>query len=307
MIRNEGSPLLPMIGMMTSALTNIILDYIFIGLLDMGVQGAALATIIGQFSGFCILMSFYIRKKSIVKVTFKDFIPDPRITGRIIVIGFSTFLGTMGTSFSMTFLNRGLNIYGGLAAITAMGEINSLYTFFIMPVMGIQQGIQPIMGYNHGAKQKGRVLETLKLGIIGTVIFSTIVFLFLYIFPEVAISLFLSEGSATIPVAVEGLRYFILMLPVLSINMLAIAYFQSSARGKTSMFLGLLRQFIFLIPLVLILPRLLGLTGVWIATPIADGLAVVVSLIVLFIDVRRNKREDSSLENTSFNLATETA
>jgi len=297
MVRNEGNPLLSMVAMLSSAIINIVLDYIFIVLMDMGVEGAALATIIGQFSGFCLLLSFYLRKKSVISVTWKDFLIQPKVFGKIIVIGFSTFIGTIGTSLSMTFLNRGLRIYGGVAAITAMGAINSLYTFFIMPMMGIQQGVQPIMGYNYGAKEFDRVSKTLRYSIIGTVLFSSIVFLFLYLFPNTAVSLFLTEGSETIDIAVKGLRYYILMLPLLGINLLSIAYFQSTAKGRVSIILGLLRQFLFLIPLVLILPLHFGLKGVWIATPIADALAIIVSLVVLAVSARRDlKKTEVSVE-----------
>ncbi|MDC7244349.1 MAG: MATE family efflux transporter [Sphaerochaetaceae bacterium] len=297
MVRNEGNPLLSMIAMLSSAVINIALDFVFIGLMDMGVEGAALATIIGQFSGFCLLASFYLRKKSVISVTWKDFLIQPKIFGKIVLIGFPTFIGTIGTSLSMTFLNRGLSIYGGVAAITAMGAINSLYTFFIMPMMGIQQGVQPIMGYNYGAEEFGRVSKTLRYSIFGTILFSSVVFLLLYIFPNTAVSLFLSEGSATVDVAVEGLRYYILMLPLLGVNLLSIAYFQSTAKGRIAIILGLLRQFIFLIPLVLILPLHFDLTGVWIATPIADALAIAVSLAVLAVSARRNlKRTEVSAE-----------
>ncbi|MBI9107888.1 MAG: MATE family efflux transporter [Spirochaetales bacterium] len=292
-VRTEGQPLLPMAAMMISAVTNIILDYFFIVRAGMGVEGAALATIIGQFSGFAILLSFYIRGKSQLRPEFRDFIPQLSIVVKIFSIGFATFIGTLGTSVAMTFLNRGLSEYGGTPAITAMGAINSLYTFFIMPIIGIQQGLQPIIGYNYGAKRHKRVYQTLKSGIGVAVVFSVVVFVVLQTFPELFISMFIDSASSTAGIAATGLRYFILMLPVLSINIIGVAFFQATARGKTSMVLSMLRQFIFLVPFVLILPGFIGLTGVWIATPIADALAVLITLAVLIIDSRKSREPDA--------------
>ena len=286
-IRTEGQPMLAMFAMLASALTNIFLDYIFIALLDMGVAGAAYATILGQFAGLSILLSYYLRGKSTLHLTLKHITPDFKIIGQIITIGFATFISTIGTSVAMAFLNRGLSEYGGTAAITSMGAINSLYTFFIMPIMGITQGMQPIMGYNHGAGEKKRVHQTLLYGLIIGVVFSTLVFGLLELFPATFIAMFLEPGSDTITVAVNGLRIFMMMLPLLSVNLMGIAYFQSTAQGRVSMILGTLRQFVFLVPLVLILPTIFGLNGVWFATPIADALAIMVTVIILIRDQKK--------------------
>jgi putative MATE family efflux protein len=290
-VRTEGKPLLSMVAMVTSAVTNIVLDYVFIVAFGMGVEGAAYATIIGQFAGLIILGRFYFTGKSQLKVTRHDLKLDFKIIANIISIGFATFVSTIGTSIAMTFINRSLSIYGGTAAITSMGAINSLYTFFIMPIMGITQGMQPIIGYNFGAKNNDRVMQTLKYGIIIGMTFSTIVFSMLELFPNQFLSMFLSKDSSTINVAVIGLRIFIAMLPLLSINLMGVAYFQSIAQGRTSMFLGMLRQFIVLIPLILVLPNYLGLTGVWIATPIADGVAIIITVLVLLWN--RSKKSDN--------------
>lgn len=281
-VRAEGKPVLSMAAMISSAVTNIILDYIFIALLDMGVAGAAYATITGQFVGLSILLSYYLRKQSGLHIKLKDFIPDGKVVSQIISIGFATFVSTLGTSVAMTFLNRALGAYGGTAAITSMGAINSLYTFFIMPIMGISQGMQPIIGYNHGAKKRDRVTQVLKYGIGVAIGFSSVVFVLLQFFPETFISMFLEKGSETIDIAVNGLRIFIIMLPLLSINLIGVTYFQATAKGRTSMFLGMLRQFVFLLPLLFILPTWYGLNGVWMATPIADGLAIIVASVFLF-------------------------
>ncbi len=290
-VRAENQPLLSMSAMLSSAITNIILDYIFIAILGWGVKGAAIATISGQFAGLLILISFYLRGKSVLKLKLSYFIPKWSVYSKIIAIGFSSFISTIGMSVAMSFLNKGLVKHGGTAAITSMGAINSLYTMFIMPIMGIQQGMQPIIGYNHGAKRTDRVLKTLKLGIAIGVIFSTFVFILLQVFPVTFISLFLDPESTTISVAVTGLRIYIIMLPLLSINFFGIAFYQSTARSTHALFLGLLRQFILLIPIVLIMQNLFGLIGVWASAPLADGLSIIITTISLSISYNKAKIE----------------
>jgi len=285
-VRTEGKPLLSMTAMIGSALTNIVLDYIFIAILGMGVAGAAYATIIGQFVGLFMLVSYYLRGQSQLKLTIKDFIPDSKVISQIISIGFATFISTLGTSIAMSFINRSLGVYGGMAAITSMGAINSLYTFFIMPIMGITQGMQPIIGYNHGAKLRERVILTLQYGMGIGIGFSVFIFALLQLFPTTFVGLFLDPTSETMSIAINGLKIFIAMLPLLSINLMGVAYFQATAQGKISMWLGMLRQFIFLIPIVLVLPKYMGLNGVWLATPIADAFAILVTGIVLYRDIK---------------------
>ena len=294
-VRTEGNPMLPMKSMIISALVNIVLDYIFIARFEWGVEGAALATVIGQSAGLVMLLGFYIRKQSHLKLRLKDFVPDPQVVGPIATIGFATFIGTVGNSVSMTFMNRALSQYGGTAAITSMGAINSLFTICIMPMIGIQQGLQPIMGYNYGAGNNKRVYKTLGMGTGVAIAFSTVVFLVLQLFPETCISLFIDSSSPTIPTAVTGLRYFVLLLPFICVNLIGTAFFQSTNRGKTALWLSMLRQFFFLIPLLLILPRFFALTGVWAAAPLADGLSILITLIVVLADFKRHgKKEDIS-------------
>lgn len=152
-------------------------------------------------------------------------------------MGFASFISALGTSIAMAFINRGLGNYGGTAAITFMGAINSLYTFFLMPIMGVTQGIQPIIGYNYGAKETKRVYLSLRYGLGISVIFSTVVFLLLELFPAIFIGMFLDPGSETNTIAVNGLRIFVLALPFLAINLMGVAYFQSTAKGKISIVL----------------------------------------------------------------------
>ena len=280
-VRAEGKPKLAMVALILAAVTNIVLDYIFIAQLDWGVQGAAFATVIGQASGLALLLTFYIRRKSVLHLSSRDFIPKAKINTKILSIGFATFITLMGMSLSLLFLNRSLVFYGGTSAVTAMGAIYSIYTLVIMPLFGLQQALQPIIGYNYGARQADRVYRAFKLALIASVVFSTIFFILLEAFPVAFMSMFLDSASETMSTAVEGLRLYVLMLPLLPINIIGISFFQSITRAKMSIFLGVLRQIVFLIPLVIIIPQYFGLTGVWLATPVADALAILISVIAL--------------------------
>ena len=290
-VRTEGHPKLSMVSMILSALTNIVLDYIFIVRLNWGVRGAALATIIGMFVGLGILLSYFLKGNSSLKLTKKEFKLDIVVVKKIFSIGFAAFMGTIGTSVSMTLLNRGLSTYGGTAAIASMGAINSLFTLFIMPIFGIQDGMQPIIGYNFGAGKISRSYETLKTGIIVGIVFSTFVFLLMQIFSKTFIGLFLNRGSDTFDVAVQGLRLTILMLPLLCINFMGITFFQSTDNGKVSAVLGMLRHFLILVPILLILPPIMGLKGVWLSSPGADLISILITIFALLINYRKVKKQ----------------
>lgn len=288
-VRTEGHPLLAMTAMISSALLNILLDYIFIGIMDLGVVGAAYGTILSQFFGLGILLSFYIRKKSQLRLCGKDLIPQLKVGLQIMTIGFASFISTVGVSIALALLNKYLNMHGGTAAVTSMGAINSLYTLFIMPLIGVTQGMQPIIGYNHGAKKRARVTKTVLYGMTTGIIFSTIVFALLELFPHTFIGMFLEDESKSIDIAINGLRIYILMLPVLALNLMGITYFQATAKGQMAMTLGILRQFVFLIPILMILPRLYQLNGVWMSVPIADGLAIIVTVFLLVRDCKKQQ------------------
>lgn len=299
-VRIEGYPMLSMIPMLVGAVSNIILDYVFIGILGWGVKGAATATVIGQVLGFIVLIMFYLRGKSNLDINRKIFKPDVKEIKDIISVGLTSFLSTIGGSVAAVFLNRALLNYGGDGAITAMGAIGSLTMLFFMPMIGVQQGMQPIIGYNYGCGQKKRVNKTLRLSVLSSSVFAIIVFILLQLFPTSFMSMFISEDSPTMGLAITGLRHCIFLLPVLSISFMGTAYFQSIAKSRQAVTLGALRQFILLLPAVLILPKIFGLKGVWLATPVADAITVVVTAIFLIKDIKSNNIDET--EDSSFQI-----
>jgi putative MATE family efflux protein len=289
-VRSEGKPFLSMISQVLSAVTNIVLDYIFIGPLGMGVEGAALATILGQLVGFFILAHYYfISKKSLLKLKWANLKLRWAYARQIMVIGASSFVINLGTGISASFTNGALATYGGDAAITSYGAINSLFTLVLMPVIGLLQGIGPIMGYNHGSGQPSRVWKTLWTGVGLGCIFTFTLFILMEVFPEAFASLFLDPASPTMAVCANGLRLQMLALPVLSFSVLSTAYFQSTAQGKKSFFISLIRQLLVIVG-VLILPQFLQLTGVWLSGPFSELLSLVIASFMLVAD-RRAHRE----------------
>ncbi len=289
-VRAEGFPRLSMVALIISAVTNIVLDYIFIGLFGWGVAGGAFATGIGQTVGVCIYLHHFITKKGILRFDVKNIVPHLGVTRDIMVIGTPSFLTNLGVSVASLVLNSSLIKYGGVESMTAMAAINSLFTIIIMPINGIQGGVSPIIGFNHGAKKRSRVKETLVKALAVAMSFSTIAFIIIQGAPARLLGMFIDPSSSTMDGAILGLRLFMLSLPVLSISILSIGYFQATQKPKIAIFLGLLRQFLLLIPLLFILPTQFGLIGVWISIPISDFIAVLISGTLIVFDLRSSNK-----------------
>ena len=284
--RSEGNPRLAMNSQLVSALTNIVLDYLFIGPLGMGVSGAAIATIIGQFTGFAMLgYHFFLSKKSILTLYIKNLKLKLSIVKSICITGMSSFVINLGTSVSASFTNIALSAYGGDAAIVSMGAINSLVTLVIMPLFGLLQGVGPIMGYNYGMGKHDRVKKALYSSILLGTSFALIMFAILELFPEATASLFLDPTSPTMLVCASGLRLQALFLPLFPANILVAAYFQSTHRGARALALSLSRQALIILA-VMVIPLLWALTGVWIAGPIAEMLGVILAFCFLAFEKR---------------------
>lgn len=285
--RAEGRIKLTTFAMITSAIINIIFDYIFIGIVGIGVKGAAYATIFAQFIGFLILVSLYVRKKSVLTLKKEYFVMDFKIIPEINKIGFSSFMVNAGSSIGAMIMNKSLYIYGGNEAITSVSVATSVQTFIYMPIFGLRQGMNPIMGYNYGAKKYVRVYQTLFLGMKVAGIFSLISFLTIELYPQFFVSFFLKDGSSVIPLAVKTLRMMVIMLPFFFINVMGLTLFQSTRRGRLANILSLLKQ-ITIVPLILYLPVLFGLNGVILATPICDFISIVATIILLYKEYKRD-------------------
>lgn len=290
-VRAEGLPKLSMVAMIASAMTNIVFDYIFIGLMDMGVAGGAIATGIGQTVGVVILARHFLSNRTSLKFKKEYVFPRFDTVKQVLVIGFPAFLSTLGVSVAMLAMNLSLNKYGGVEAVTSMSAINSLFTLIIMPINGIQGGIQPIIGFNYGANLPSRVKETLIKSLQLACGFSLIAFIIIESVPHLLLAMFIDPSSSTIVGATVGLRIFMLSLPLLPVSVLSIGYFQATRKSKIAIFLGLLRQFILLVIFVNLLPLQFGLNGVWAAVPVSDYLAIIISAVIIYLDFKNAKVE----------------
>ena len=195
----------------------------------------------------------------------------------------------LASSLVNVILNRSLFIYGGDLAIGAMGIINSITTIIFMPIFGINQGSQPVIGFNYGAKLYDRVKNALKLAIIAATVISTLGALCAYIFPYVLVGLFNKNDVNLTNITVNGIKIFMAMFPILGFQIVSSNFFQAIARAKISIFLSLSRQVIVLIPMLLMLPRIFGLNGVWLAAPVSDGISSVLTAIFLFLEIKKLK------------------
>lgn len=259
-IRGEGNPRIAMITMLIGALLNIILDYIFIFVFNMGIKGAALATIISQAVSATWVISHFISGRSMLKLKKENIKLRKSIVKNIFSIGFAPFSMQLAASMVTAILNNSLNAYGGDIAVSSMGVIHSITMLILMPVFGINQGAQPIIGYNYGAKKYKRVKEALKKAVIAATSVVTLGFIITQTIPHKLFGLFLEKGTEMdiiMDVGIKGLRLYLAMLPIIGLQIVSSNYFQATGKPKHAAFLGLSRQVLVLIPALLILPKFL--------------------------------------------------
>ncbi len=284
-IRAEGNPKIAMYTMLLSAIINIILDPILIFGFDMGIAGAALATIFSQLVTATWVMRHFTSGKSKLKLKIVNFKLELPIVKSIILIGMSPFFMQVAASLVTIISNNALKANGGDIAIGAMTVINALAIIFLMPIFGINQGSQPIIGFNYGAREYGRVKQALKLAILAATAVSVLGFIMTQFFTVTLIKFFNSDPEL-LSVATKGMRIYLSMMPFIGFQIISSSYFQAVGKAPKAMFLSLLRQVIVLIPMLIILPIFFGLTGVWFAGPIADLSASILTAIFLLIEIR---------------------
>ncbi len=284
-VRAEGNAKVAMITMIISAGLNIILDPIFIFGLNMGIRGAALATVLAQSFAAIYLLFYFIRGKSSLKVRKAYFRPDIKVIREIFLIGASTFARMAAGTLMSVILNHSLSHYGDDTSLAVFVAINKLLTFTLMPLLGIVQGMQPIVGYNYGAKEYPRVHETLKLAIIGTTGIATLAWVILMTIPGYMIGLF-NDDPELIAQGVRAIRMNIFVLPVIGYQIVGAGMFQSIGKARPAIILSLTRQVLILIPMALILPLFLGIDGIWLAFPISDFLSTLITHYLMRTQMR---------------------
>lgn len=295
-IRAEGNPKTAMATMLIGALTNIVLDYIFIYIFKWGVQGAAFATVLSYFVSSVWVVSYFFSSRSKLKLKFSNMKLEKERFVKVVKMGFPTFVIQITSSIQQLILNRSLSRHGGDEALAIIGVIMNIVTFLVMPAMGIGQGAQPILGYNKGAKQHKRVKETLIYSLISATIIIFIGFLVAKIWPYQIFSLF-SETEETIESGVYAMNIFFKFIPLVGVQMIASNYFQAIGKSNQATILGLSRQVFLFIPIILILPYFWGLDGAWWSAPISDIAAFILTGVWLFIEVRRYDEKEQEIED----------
>lgn len=288
-IRSEGNPKIAMNTMLIGAILNTVFNPLFIFVFKFGIRGSALATIVSQSVCSIWVLFYFLKGNSVLKIRVRYFKIKAHIVKQIFSIGMSPFLMQITASVVTVFLNISLSTYGGDNAIAAMGIINSVSMLILMPIFGINQGAQPIIGYNFGANNHKRVNETLKLAIFAASLLAIFGFILIEIFPKEIISIFNKGDSDLLKVGSRGLRIYLIMLPLIGFQVVCSNYFQAVGKAKVSIFLSLSRQVIILLPLIILLPRFFKLDGVWIAGPTSDFLASLLTGSILFLEMKRQK------------------
>lgn len=295
-IRAEGFPRIAMLTLIIPAVVNIVLDPVFIVYLDMGLAGAAWATTISYITSAIFATWFFLGPYSQMKLTWFYLTPNIPIVREIASLGIVTFARQGTISILSVVLNNSLFFYGGELAISIYGIISRLLMFINFPVVGITQGFIPLVGYNYGAKLMDRVIRLIKLAMTSASLISFGIFILIMTFAPHIISIFTND-QLLIEQATPALRRVFLAIPLLAVSMLGGAYFQAIGRARPALFLSLAKQGFLLIPLVLTLPLLLGINGIWIAFPIADVGAALLSATYLKLHIRRFGTADGSVSS----------
>lgn len=316
-LRASGYPRKAMYIMLLAMLLCTILNPLFIFVLKWGVAGSALATVIAQFIALMVQMKHYTSPTSFLRFRRRSFHLNGKIVWAIISIGMAPFLLNLCASMVTRFMNTALLKYGGTGAhdvitaaslegvgndvsvgdiyVGAYGIMNRVLLLFVMVAQGFNQGMQPIVGYNYGAKQYDRVLHVLKYTIVCATVVTTIAFLIGYFFPHEVASVFVDKSSsvadsAMIDVVAQGLGIAMMVFPLVGFQIVVGGFFQYIGRAPLAMFLSTTRQLLFLLPLLLFLTPKYGAMGAWVAMPIADAAAVFVAGVLIIVQIRKLRR-----------------
>ena len=290
-IRSDGSPKMAMVTMLAGAITNIILDWFLTMIIPLGVSGVAIATVLGQLATM-VWVLYYFTRKSNIRLNFKGFKPDFGLTAKIMLIGLSPALVQLAMASVNIIYNNLLIKHGSDVAVSAFSVYNSAMTIAIMPIFGINQGVQPIVGYNYGAQKYDRVKKTMLYGTIAATVLVVTGWTFIHLFPEQIVRAF-NSNPELIKLGKQALIVNSMALPVVGAQIICSNYFQYINKPRAAMFLSLSRQCLFLIPALFIMSHYFGLDGVFYAQPVSDLFATATACIWTGIALKRLGKEAS--------------
>ncbi|ACC97957.1 MATE efflux family protein [Elusimicrobium minutum Pei191] len=286
-LRAQGRPLLAMFTMLIGAVINCILGPLFIFYYQWGMEGAAWGVVLSQLVSAVWVCWHFVGKKARFKLKFKNFVLKAKIVSKTLTIGSSQFVLNTAVSVLNVILNLTLVGFGGDLAVSAMGIVSSVNTLIIMPVIGIGQGLQSIIGYYYGAKYYKRMLQFLKMGINWASGITLTGFIIVMLFAPYIVALFHRGTPELTHLASYALRVFNICIPLVGFQIVASTFFQATERAGKAIILTLSRQILLLIPLILILPRIFGLNGIFISGPVSDFATAVLSFVFLRREIKR--------------------
>lgn len=285
LIQATGNSVQPMTMQLTGAITNIILDPVFIFVFRLGVNGAAIATVIGQIASMLLAIIFF-KKNEYISIKFKDIKPNARIIKDIFQVGLpSIIMNSIGTVM-VSLINKILILFSA-TAVSVFGVYFKLQSFVFMPVFGLNNGVIPILGFNYGARNKKRMLDTMKLGLVVALLIMITGTICFQLFAKELLSLF-SATEEMYRIGIPALRTISLCFIPASISIILIASFQATGFGLASMMVSIIRQLVVLCPCALLLSRLIGINGVWYSFAIAEIFGLLFS-VIFFIHVYNKK------------------
>ena len=285
-IRAEGKPKFAMIAMIIPSVGNLVLDYIFINLMDWGMAGAAWATTISYGMCFLYVLWFFLSGKSELKINLPHFGLDLPILKEMSALGFVTLARQAVVSVTYLLMNNILFDIGGTASVASYGIIARMLMFALFPVLGVTQGFLPIAGYNYGAHHFARVRESINKAILYAGGLGLLIFIVIMVFPEAIVSVF-TDDTDILSETPHYMRWVFAATPVIAIQLIGSAYFQAIGKAVPALLLTLTRQGFFFIPLIFILPHYFGELGVWISFPAADILSTIVTGYFLNREIRK--------------------
>lgn len=294
-VRAEGNARTAMITMLISAGANMVLDPVFIFGFGWGIAGAAWATVISQALVAVWLGRYVFSGRSALKLKAPHLVPRADIIGEILSVGSSEFTRLTATSFIVTVVIHSMARFGSPMAVAAYGVISRIVSLSFMPIFGIAQGLQPILGYNYGAGQWGRAHRAIRLSVLGASAISCAGFLLLLFFPGPIFGVFTSDPGLR-DLGARSLRFMTLGFAFIGFQVIGASIFQALGKAGPALFLSMSRQVLLFLPLILLLPRVMGLPGVWFSFPAAD----ILSALVTFVFFSRQMRELCRLEKSPF-------
>lgn len=289
-LRTAGKPRHAMYATIFTVVMNVILAPLFIYTFDMGIAGAAYATILSQVMALVWQMKLLTDKRELLHIRGGTFGLEKSIVQNILGIGMSPFAMNVCACVVVIFVNKGLHEYGGDLSLGAYGIANRMAFIFVMITMGINQGMQPIAGYNFGAQRMDRLMQVLKYSMIAATAVTTTGFLVAELVPTLCARLFTSDATLT-GMSATAIRIIMVTFPIVGFQMVITNFFQSIGKAKISMLLSLSRQMLFLLPLLITLPLWFGVDGIWWAMPISDTIAALVTLVLMATYMKRFRRK----------------